>query len=63
VFALAEEDEHPMASAARPLTRTTEDYLREREELRQSAARDMEEKGLAKTDESNDDNKPGGKDG
>ena len=47
VIALAEEDEHPMASAARPAPRTTDDYLREREELRQSAAQDMKEKGLA----------------
>jgi len=63
VFALAEEDEHPMAAAARPVTRTTEDYLREREELRQSAARDMEEKGLATAADSDNDNKPEGKDG
>ncbi len=63
VFALAEEDEHPMASAARPVPRTTDDYLREREELRQSAARDMKEKGLATTDDSDNDNEPGEKDG
>ncbi|MDA0306388.1 MAG: 4Fe-4S binding protein [Proteobacteria bacterium] len=50
VFAMAEEDEHPLAGAARPKTRTTEDYLNEREELRQLAAKDMEEKGLAGTD-------------
>ncbi|MBT3305137.1 MAG: 4Fe-4S binding protein [Alphaproteobacteria bacterium] len=47
VFALAEEDAHPMASAARPAPRTTADYLAEREELRQSAANDMADKGLA----------------
>ncbi len=47
VFALAEEDEHPMAAAARPMPMTTEDYLRERDELRRAAAKDMEEKGLA----------------
>ncbi len=50
VFALAEEDEHPMASAARPVPRTTGDYLKEREELRQMAAKDMADKGLTKTD-------------
>ncbi|NQU60214.1 MAG: 4Fe-4S dicluster domain-containing protein [Rhodospirillales bacterium] len=46
VFAIAEEDIHPLAGAARPKPRTTDDYLREREELRQAAAKDMEEKGL-----------------
>ena len=46
IFALAEEDEHPLAGAARPKPRTTEDYLRERDELRQAAAKDMKEKGL-----------------
>jgi len=50
VFAMAEEDEHPMAGAARPKTRTTDDYLNEREELRRLAAKDMEAKGLADTD-------------
>jgi ferredoxin len=46
VFALTEDDEHPMASAARPAARTTDDYLAEREELRRTAARDMTDKGL-----------------
>ena len=46
IFALSEEDEHPFAGAARPNPRTTDDYLREREELRQAAAKDMEKKGL-----------------
>ena len=50
VFALAEEDEHPLASGARPTPRTTADYLEEREELRQSAARDMADKGLIDTE-------------
>ena len=50
VFALAEEDEHPMASAARPVPRTTDDYLREREELRKAAAKDMADKGLTPAD-------------
>ena len=54
IFALAEEDEHPMAGAARPKTRTTDDYLREREELRQAAAKDMAEKGLAPADKDGD---------
>ena len=50
VFALTEDDEHPMASGARPTPRTTADYLAEREELRQAAAKDMADKGLADTD-------------
>ena len=51
IFALAEEDEHPFAGGARPKPRTTDDYLREREELRQMAAKDMKEKGLAPPDD------------
>jgi len=54
VFAIAEEDTHPLAGAARPLPRTTDDYLREREELRQAAAKDMEEKGLVAPDKEGD---------
>jgi len=54
VFALAEEDEHPMASDARPMPRTTDDYLKEREDLRQAAAKDMAEKGLTATDTDGD---------
>jgi len=54
VFALAEEDAHPMASAARPAPRTTTDYLKEREALRQSAAKDMADKGLAVADPEGD---------
>ena len=50
VFALAEEDKHPLAFGARPATRTTEDYLKEREELRQKAASDMTKKGLTQID-------------
>jgi ferredoxin len=55
VFALAEEDEHPLAGAARPKPRTTEDYLRERDELRQAAAQDMKEKGLEPSEDSGGD--------
>jgi hypothetical protein len=54
IFALAEEDEHPMASGARAVPRTTDDYLKEREDLRQSAAKDMAEKGLAANDTDGD---------
>jgi ferredoxin len=50
IFALSEEDEHPMAAGARPAPRTTDDYLREREELRQAAVKDMADKGLTNTD-------------
>ncbi|MBC8338195.1 MAG: 4Fe-4S binding protein [Alphaproteobacteria bacterium] len=46
VFALAEEDQHPMAAGARPAPRTTADYLAERDELRKAAEKDMAEKGL-----------------
>ena len=47
VVALTEEDTHPMAGAPRPAVRTTDDYLREREDLRRMAKADMEAKGLA----------------
>jgi len=47
VIALSEEDTQPLAHGSVPVTRTTDDYLREREELRQQAAADMKEKGLA----------------
>ena len=43
-----------MAGAARPKTRTTDDYLREREEMRQAAAKDMAKKGLAPADNDGD---------
>jgi len=59
IFALAEEDEHPFAGSARPKPRTTDDYLREREELRQMAAKDMKEKGLAPPDDGGDDSGEG----
>jgi len=40
------EDKQPLAGADRPMTRTTDDYLREREELRRQAKQDMAKKGL-----------------
>jgi len=46
VIAIATEDKHPLAAGIVPKPRTTDDYLREREELRQKAAKDMAEKGL-----------------
>jgi ferredoxin len=46
VVALAEEETHPFAGPPRPMVRTTEDYLREREELRRAAKADLEAKGL-----------------
>lgn len=52
VVALTEDETHPFAAKPRPLTRTTEDYLKEREELRRKAAADMAQKGLKKHDES-----------
>ena len=59
IFALAEEDEHPFAGSARPKPRTTDDYLREREELRQMAAKDMKKKGLAPPDDGDGDSGEG----
>ncbi len=50
VIALAEEDEQPLAGTERPVPRTTDDYLREREELRRQAEQDMKEKGLLPPD-------------
>jgi len=46
VIVMATEEKHPLAAGIVPKPRTTEDYLREREELRQKAAKDMAEKGL-----------------
>ncbi len=51
VVALTEEDVNPLTFGDRPKTRTTDDYLREREELRQKAAADMKAKGLTPPDE------------
>ncbi len=51
VIAIAVDDVHPMASGVVPKTRTTEDYLRERQELRELAAKDMAEKGLLPPDD------------
>jgi len=47
VVAMAEEDSHPLAGAPRPMVRTTEDYLREREEMRRMAESDMKAKGIS----------------
>lgn len=38
---------NPLAGPPRPATRTTQDYLREREEMREQAEADMREKGLS----------------
>jgi len=46
VVAIATEDEQPLAMGTVPVTRTTDDYLREREELRQQAEADMKLKGM-----------------
>jgi len=48
VVSLANEEDQPMAYGDAPKVRTTDDYLREREELRQLAAADMKAKGLNK---------------
>ncbi|NQW02303.1 MAG: 4Fe-4S binding protein [Rhodospirillales bacterium] len=46
IIAMTEVGDNPMALGKVPVTRTTDDYLREREELRRSAAKDMMAKGL-----------------
>ncbi|HEX9701545.1 MAG TPA: 4Fe-4S dicluster domain-containing protein [Rhodospirillales bacterium] len=46
VIVMSTEVKHPLASGIVPKPRTTEDYLREREELREAAAKDMAAKGL-----------------
>ena len=46
-----DEPNTPMAAAPRPKTRTTEDYLKEREDLREEAGEFIKEKGLDNTDE------------
>lgn len=46
VIAMSEEDTQPLAHGNVPVPKTTDDYLREREELRQKAAEDMAAKGL-----------------
>lgn len=46
VIAMTEVGDNPMALGEVPVTRTTDDYLREREELRREAAKDMMKKGL-----------------
>jgi ferredoxin len=40
------DQENPLAGAPKPQTRTTQDYLREREEMREAAEADMKAKGL-----------------
>ncbi|MBM09618.1 MAG: 4Fe-4S ferredoxin [Magnetovibrio sp.] len=52
VIAIATEDKQPLALGKVPVTRTTEDYLREREELRKEANIAMKEKGLKPDDSS-----------
>jgi ferredoxin len=46
VVAMTEVGDNPLALGTVPVTRTTEDYLRERDELRREAAKDMMKKGL-----------------
>jgi len=46
VIAMTEAGSNPLAFGTVPVTRTTDDYLREREDLRRQAAKDMMSKGL-----------------
>lgn len=51
VVAMTEDEVHPFAGAPRPRMRTTDDYLKEREEMRKAAREDMKKKGLLKDDD------------
>ena len=46
VIALTEDETHPFAGPPRPMVRTTEDYLREREDMRHQAKDFLKAKGL-----------------
>ncbi len=46
VISMTEAGDNPMTFGKVPVTRTTDDYLRERDELRRDAAKDMMAKGL-----------------
>jgi ferredoxin len=46
IISMTEAGDNPMTFGKVPVTRTTDDYLREREEMRRDAAKDMMEKGL-----------------
>ena len=46
VVAMTEVGDNPLALGTVPVTRTTEDYLRKRDELRREATKDMMKKGL-----------------
>ena len=46
VVAMTEVGDNPLALGTVPVARTTEDYLRERDELRREAAKDMMKQGL-----------------
>ena len=46
IISMTEETDNPMAIGSVPKPRTTDDYLREREEMRQEAKKDMMAKGL-----------------
>ena len=46
-----DEPDTPMAAAPRPRTRTTEDYLKERDELREEASKFIREQGLDQSEE------------
>ena len=48
IIVQAEIEDNPLAGPPRPLTRTTEDYLRERDELREVAAKDIAARAAGK---------------
>ena len=50
IISMTEDIVHPMAVGKVPIPRTTDDYLREREELRRKAKEDMVSKGIITSD-------------
>lgn len=46
IVQMASEDDNPLAHGTVPVPRTTDDYLKERDQLREKAKRDMVDKGL-----------------
>ncbi len=46
IVVMTESADNPLAAGVVPIPKTTDDYLRERERLREAAAKDMKDKGL-----------------
>ncbi len=64
VIAMAEDKDNPLASGVVPVPRSTDDYLREREELREMAQADIRARGLdADNNDGDDDGNEDGPEG